>query len=143
MSAVATEVKPRIHVRMFKPQFAPKVRSGVKRCTIRPDPVRKIHIGDSIDCREWSGKPYRSKQSPLICGRVIDVAPIVIISEKHIRVQRVALNAFQREELAVMDGFDSAAAMFEFFSTEHELPFIGVLIHWDPTFSQVVEVVAQ
>ena len=54
--------KPRRFVKMFKPRFAELIRSGAKRQTIRPTPKVLPEAGDIIDCRQWSGLPYRSKQ---------------------------------------------------------------------------------
>jgi len=39
-------------VRLFKPQFAPKVASGEKRQTVRPTPKRIPYLGDRISLRE-------------------------------------------------------------------------------------------
>lgn len=50
-------MKPRRHVRMFKPRFGPGVKAGTKLCTIRPTPKRAIYAGDTLDGRDKSGWP--------------------------------------------------------------------------------------
>jgi hypothetical protein len=65
-------------VRMFKPRFARLVETGEKLQTIRPMPKRLPEIGDHLSLREWTGKPYRSKQRTLCEAIVIHVARITI-----------------------------------------------------------------
>ena len=43
-----------MRVRMFKPQFAPLVKAGTKRQTIRPVPKRLPQPGDLESWREWT-----------------------------------------------------------------------------------------
>ena len=68
-----------MRVRTFKPQFAPLVKAGTKRQTIRPMPKRERDIpkeGDLESWREWTGKPYRSKQRELCQVRLILVCVV-------------------------------------------------------------------
>lgn len=120
------------HVRLFKPEFAPKVESGAKLCTIRQAPKRAIWSGDALSLRTWTGKPYASKQRLLretICKECVG---IMILSSTQIRVNGNELNETEREMLALADGFESAAEMAAFFELEYQLPFIGVIISWYP-----------
>ena len=59
-----SRVRPRTVVLMCQAQFAPMVESGDKRRTIRPRRKRPVKMGDHVSLRQWTGKPYRSKQ----CG---------------------------------------------------------------------------
>ena len=43
-----------MRVRMFKPQFAPLVKAGTKRQTIRPVPKRLPQPGYLESWREWT-----------------------------------------------------------------------------------------
>lgn len=55
-------------IKLFQPRFAPMVKDGTKLNTIRPLPKRERdmpQVGWDISLREWSGKPYRSKQRVL------------------------------------------------------------------------------
>ena len=117
---------------MFKPQFAPAVAAGTKRCTIRPTPKRAINAGDVLDAREWTGRPYNSKQNRLREAVIERVTPItieasfcVILGGKNLTYEKIT-------RLAREDGFEGFAGIMEFFQTEHGLPFTGVLIEWAP-----------
>lgn len=129
--------KPRRFVKMFKPRFAELVRSGAKRQTIRPTPKVLPEAGDIIDCRQWSGLPYRSKQIRL--GEF----PVSEVGSVSIRKWCVQLTLINRNELmfagtvqlrdfAQADGFDSFDDMLEWFNENHGLPFGGILIKWRP-----------
>lgn len=113
-----------MRARMFKPQFAALVKSGVKRQTIRPTPKRMPRVGDVESWRQWSGKPYRSKQ--------IELAQVQIVS-----VERIKMDETEREFLislsdrplngallpieewnafAIADGFKSMLEMVNWFA---------------------------
>ena len=118
-------------VRLFKPQFADLVASGQKCQTVRPIPTRMPVAGDTISCRTWSDKPYRSKQRLLAEGTITQVSPITITED------RIFLNPRQRltvhpnkEEFAISDGFKSWPDMRAWFEKQHSLPFTGILIRW-------------
>lgn len=117
-------------VKMFKPRFAPLVESGAKCRTIRPVPARMPRPGDTISLREWTGKPYRSKQRVLRESVITSGEPIQI-SIGWIRVgDRPALIGAGRDMFARADGFADFAEMRDFFRAEHGLPFTGILILW-------------
>jgi hypothetical protein len=124
-------MKPRSFVRMFMPQFAPLVESGVKPHTVRKTPKRMPQPGDLISLRTWTGKPYRSKQRVLRESVITKVEPVTFL-----RLHRVAfgdgiLNCEDELAFAKADGFESPAAMFKWFEDTHGLPFSGIVIHWD------------
>lgn len=130
--------RPRRFVKMFKPQFAPGVKAGTKRQTVRPTPLRRPKVGDTIDCREWTGKPYRSPQRRLGLGK------ITLVADCRISDEGVMIGTFcqsyeimgqpggNREKFAVADGFRSFGEMLDWFRREHGLPFVGILIKWEP-----------
>lgn len=113
-------------VRMFKPRFAALVKAGTKRQTIRPTPKRMPKPGDILDAREWTGKPYRSKQAK-IGEFVISDVRMVRITKEHFGVPTTpeVLNLF-----AQADGFRDWDEMVEWLEREHGLPFEGILIRF-------------
>ena len=123
--------KPKRFVRMFKPRFAPLVKSGKKRQTMRPTPKQMPRSGDIIDCREWSGKPYRSKQNKLVESTITNVrmarlSPTARFFLDNIEIDKADdLRAFARA-----DGFSDWWELLEWFMETHGLPFDGILILW-------------
>ena len=118
-------------VKMFQPRFAPLVKSAIKRQTVRRIPKRKRdmpEVGDRFSGREWIGKPYVTKQRPLIEGTITDVQPITIEAD-YITVNT---NSEPCESFAIADGFESFQDMINWFAVNHRLPFEGILIKWDP-----------
>lgn len=120
------------HVRMIQPRFVPMIRSGDKLNTIRPKPKREIKPGDIIDFRQWSGKPYCSKQIKVIEVEVTDVSAIKIDSHAVLKGDRLIkwphldeLNYFAKR-----DGFKDWFDMRDWFTSTHSLPFEGVIITW-------------
>jgi hypothetical protein len=139
-------MKPRRFIRLFKPRFADMVRRGVKTQTVRPVPKRMPAAGDLIECRYWSGKPYRSKQEWCAEGRIVRVCQAIVCEHEiligegiegapmggGVVVERWASGEFpDKEEFARADGFDSWEEMREWFRVEHGLPFTGILIQWE------------
>jgi hypothetical protein len=124
--------KPRTFVKIFKPQFAPLVQSGEKQQTIRPAPKRTPKVGDLIDCREWEGKPYRSKQRKLGIWPITEIKDVTIWEAGLIFIDEMALNFNESKEVAQADGFKNPKDMIQWFSDTHGLPFVGILISWRP-----------
>ncbi len=114
-------------VMLFKPQFAPLVECGLKCQTVRPVPKRMPHPGDRISLREWTGKPYRSKQ------RVLREATITSVGRCRVRASSVTVEGVAQapEEFARADGFPSFYALADWFHHVHGLPFDGLLICWE------------
>lgn len=123
-----------MRARLFKSQFAPLVKSGAKRQTLRPTPKRMPKIGEKESWREWTGKPYRSRQNEL--ARV-----------ELTKVERIAVNTFptedliilggmkrrlatleEQEQIAVADGFKSFKEMGRWFHSQYGECFDGILI---------------
>lgn len=118
-------------VRMFKPQFAPMVESRTKLQTVRPRPKRMPKVGEVFSGRCWTGKPYRSKQRTLVESVVTQVQRIEIAAEGWIWIDDFRIkNRNDFETFARADGFDTPELMLEWFSTTHDLPFEGIVIHW-------------
>ena len=129
------KTKPRRFVKVFKPRFADLIRSGVKRQTIRPMPKILPKVGDIIDCRQWSGLPYRSKQIRLGEYEVVEVGTVFL----SVRAFVIHLNGrafssykdtYMARDFAQADGFDTFGDMIDWFVENHGLPFHGILIKW-------------
>ena len=116
-----------MRVRTFKPQFAPLVKSGAKRQTIRPMPKRLPRAGDKESWREWSGLPYRSPQREPATVQLISV-DCIWISYGFIIVKDRALSPRAAKSLARRDGFADLLPMLDWFKSTHGLPFTGILI---------------
>lgn len=126
---------------MFKPQFAPLVKSGAKRQTIRPLPKRMPRAGEYESWREWIGLPYRSKQRELAQVKLTSVDRIKIkYNRRHgrlgfvehncsVAVNGKILKPWQVRALSERDGFSALRQSFiMFFWNNYGLPFKGILI---------------
>lgn len=127
---------------MFKPQFAPLVKDGSKRQTIRPTPKRPVLIGSKESWRKWSGKPYRSSQIELAQVVVTNVRAITLAGFGMFIVSGKDATWDEAQEIARMDGFESLEAMMQWFYKEHGLPFEGILINAKDLKSHGTEVIA-
>lgn len=119
-------MKPRRFVRMFKPQFAPLVRDSIKLQTVRPIPKRMPVPGDIIDCREWTGKPYRSPQRQLKESEIVRV-DLVVIDPCGLTDHGIWESG---DDFARLDGFRDFEDLLYWFSFTHGLPFTGIVIAW-------------
>ncbi len=124
---------------MFMPQFAPLVKSGAKRTTIRPTPKRPCDMpkaGDEESWRMWIDKPYKSKQVELAQVEIVSVERIRFEQTSHEflvslldRPLRGALMPIEEwKDFAKADGFKSMFEMSVWFEAKHGLPFEGILI---------------
>lgn len=134
-TALEGAMKPRRFVRMFKPRFAALVKSGAKLQTIRPTPKRMPRPGDILDARQWSGKPYRSKQIKLGEFIIANVAKVelrtyAVMMEFKTFTAAHAANTPSADAFARADGFTHWGDMLAWFEREHGLPFDGILILW-------------
>ena len=121
------------HVRVFKPQFASLVESGVKCQTVRPTPKRLPKPGDRISLRMWTGKPYRSKQRVLREAEISAVEKITLCDTGRELLVGIGNKSLTPEELnafAAADGFKNGLELFSWFEATHGLPFEGVVIKW-------------
>jgi hypothetical protein len=118
---------------MFQDRFVPLIRAGRKCHTIRRERKRPLRLGNRLSLRRWKGKPYRSKQETIGEAVVTEVASIAIdwpSAHPEIEVDGVRLSERERERLARLDGFESAAVMGRWHRAVNGLPFVGVLIRW-------------
>lgn len=115
---------------LFQPRFVPLVQDGRKTQTIRRERKRPIKVGDELSLREWTGKPYRSKQMEIGKGVVTNVDRISFIPP-WVWVNDVPLGPKKEEALALADGFRDYSDMILWFLKNHEgKRFDGVVIQW-------------
>lgn len=121
---------------MFQPRFAPMVKNGTKRHTIRGERKRPVRAGDFLSLREWTDKPYRSPQRILGEAFCTGVRPIRISYSDTFRpvvLDGKLLEPREAGDLAMADGFENGPDMMAWFASTHALPFHGVLISWSIT----------
>lgn len=123
-------------VRLFEPQFADLVEAGLKRQTVRPTPKRMPEAGDHIDCRTWTGAPYRSKQRRLFEGPITRVAAVQIVQDLPYRTELIIiggtpLSRFQAGAFALEDGFASTVQFYAYFRQHYGPRFTGIVIKWE------------
>ena len=114
---------------MFAAEFAPAIRAKTKRQTIRRDRKAAIYVGDCLELRQWSEAAYRSKQVAIDAVMCAKAAPIEL-TEEGAKVAGNSQNLLGLELLAREDGFQSWAAMKDWFRNNYGLPFQGILIGW-------------
>lgn len=136
----------------FQKQFAPLVESGEKRQTIRAyrKDGRDPKVGDKLYL--FTGlRTKASRRLALNChvrnvivrslqglpmGHVVTclaTSSITLSRAGTIRGKEIVSVSgcpSTMEDLARDDGFESVAAMFDFFEKTHGLPFEGLLIRW-------------
>jgi hypothetical protein len=109
---------------IFQPHFANLVRRGDKNQTMRKK--ARCKPGDTLSLRQWSGRPYRSKQvliKEVVCKSVAPVcvdAVGVTVDGRHV----------DEEEFARKDGFEDFSDLLRWTAATHRLPFHGELISW-------------
>ena len=114
---------------MFQPQFEPLILSGRKPHTIRPKRKISLKVGQPLSLRVWTGLPYRSPQREFHSANVQKVCAIRIDSVD-IVIDGTILPPLLQDEMAWHDGFADAAALRDWFTRNHGLPFEGELIYW-------------
>lgn len=112
---------------MFQNRFAPLVASGQKTQTIRKS--ARCNPGDVLSLREWTGKPYRSKQRVLREAKATEIHSVVI-SGQAMFLDMYGLCIERKDILARADGFTNWDEMRDWFEATHGLPFEGELITW-------------
>lgn len=116
-------------VRMFNPQFARLVESGLKRQTVRSTPKRMPKCGDVISLREWCGKPYRSKQR-VLKEILVDRVQSIRITTGRIELDGQPLSGHEADSFAKADGFIGKNDLIGWFNCMYGLPFLGIVIYW-------------
>ena len=119
---------------MFEPRFADLVKSGKKKCTIRKKGKREVRVGDLMDARIWSGRPYWSKTVKLIESPITKVEEIVILKpgmlNPMVMIDDELIIPGLVVGIAYRDGFDRIESFIRYFRDKYELPFVGNIIHW-------------
>jgi len=116
----------------FQARFAPLVRAGLKKTTIRG---RAAKVGTTAylftgqrtrNCIRL-GQGTITSCHPIEIGRSAHGEPYASIEGvKHSYLLHVGL-----DQLAKADGFETAAEMTDWFDAQYGLPYKGFLIGWD------------
>ncbi len=137
-----SKVFPKGHINEGEPtNFKEKILSGEKIHTIRPK-TNKWKIGDKISMRQWSGKPYHSKQE-IFCEEfeVVELIRFRVLNNSTIGYEingnNIWLDVFNQNEflqlLSSNDGLtlDQFKSWFKFSNNMKD--FFGYIIAWKPT----------
>jgi hypothetical protein len=111
----------------FKKQFAPLVKAGVKRQTIRAFRSRPFRKSDYLYL--YTG--MRTKTCEKLGETVAQVVSEITITEENVKINGEILSQDTLTMLALADGFDSVDEFYDFFRLSHGLPFHGQLIQWN------------
>jgi len=113
----------------FKKEFAPDVESGKKHQTIRAlrKDGRNPKPGDTLYLYTGQRTTGCRKLGEAIC---ISVEQIGINESFDIDMGDRALSIKEETELTRADGFEDSFSFYNFFKTNHGLPFFGLLIKW-------------
>lgn len=131
MNQSSSKTMSRRIVTMFQTRFGVRVELGLKKQTIRLKRKVPVRVGDTIDCREWMGRPRRSKQRKLWIATVTSVRSITINTVGgYVTMRSGEKVKIRRENFARADGFLDWYDMREWFLERYGLPFSGVLISW-------------
>lgn len=122
----------------FQKRFAPRVRRGDKRQTIRRSRKRPWRLGDRVYLYTGMRTPACKR---LGCGVVTLLLDVRIERNKfswRFANQKAAglnfrLSVTGRRDIARADGFRDYAELAEWFHRRYGLPFTGILIRWART----------
>lgn len=117
-------------VKLFDKEFALLLASGTKTQTVRQEGKRTPVIGDTIDCRTWSGKPHHSNHMDICTGTIYSVVRVVIESNAISVDNETYLSQVFMEDFARRDGFKDWNNLLHWFQDQYGLPFTGILIRW-------------
>lgn len=116
----------------FQARFADAVATGRKRQTIRSQGMRRhARPGDKLQLYVGMRTNH--------CRKLVDPDPVCV----SVQTVDIPENDFPLVDgkpisndaaymLAVNDGFSNVAEMLSWFKEHHGLPFLGVLIKWEP-----------
>jgi hypothetical protein len=125
-----SKVFPAYHPRAGEPTgFREKFLSGEKIHTIRANEKSHFKDGDVISVREWSGKPYRSKQVVIRDGVKIGVEPVALDHDDNI-ADFMEPVAAPFKTIAKNDGLREVDFVDWFFPPSSKHDFTGDIIHF-------------
>lgn len=121
----------------FQKQFAPKVEAGEKRQTVRAFRAdgRLPRIGDTAKC--YTGL-RTSGARLLMAAPVVKMSKVLLdFEERVMALDGGRLDAAESEQFAKADGFESFAAMLQWFRSNHKAAafegmFEGFVTEWQP-----------
>ena len=123
----------------FKRRFAPRIRAGQKRHTIRAIRTRGFRYGDDLYLWIEQRKPSREWIGFSKCAEVQEVR-IDLGAEfgrLDFTIDGARLTLSEEDALARADGFDDMRALYDFWIETHGIqafPWDGQIIHWEFPF---------
>jgi hypothetical protein len=125
-----SKVFPQSHPRAGDPTgFLEAAMSGLKIHTIRENQKGYYRDGDVVEVRQWSGKPYRSKQERTGLVFKIGVEPIRLGQVRGI-ADDASGGCWSFRKIARNDGLSTEAFVDWFFPNGQKEPWIGSVIHF-------------
>jgi hypothetical protein len=112
----------------FQKQFAEAVELGIKKQTIRMRRMNRPRIGQMAFL--YTG--MRTKKCRLLKASMIKKVSSVLMYalSEYVVVGNEQIEGDKLEQFAKADGFESWAAMYNWFHHTHGMPFFGDLISW-------------
>jgi len=110
----------------YKKQFAPKVKSGRKRQTIRATRKIPIRLGDTL----YHKVGMRTKQCEHLLTSECRAAIPIRITHHCVTLAGAFLLTSEKVALARNDGFETLEDFYDFFSDSKQPTFTGQLIIW-------------
>ena len=111
----------------YRKGFALLVETGQKRQTIRLWRKRPFQVGDRL--YHYTGMRTKACRK-LLESTCIEATPIMIDGVCVCIDSGIPLTAYERDELARADGFNSYAEMEAWFEAVYTMPVKGQLIRW-------------
>ena len=122
---------PVYHQRASEPTgFRQAFLEGRKIHTIRANKKGYLKDGDVVSIRQWSGKPYASKQEVIKDGVKIGVEPVTMSVFCGIRNANINGATVAMEDLAFSDGLPMSDFVDWFFYDDINDIFTGSIIHF-------------
>lgn len=122
----------------FQKQFAPAVKAGTKKQTIRSIRKRPFKKGDKLYLFTGMRTKNCVRLKDAICKSVFTIKIYDTSTTKYlafsiysdISIRLFGKNSLEANSFARRDGFKDADEMIEWFQKTHGLPFHGQLIKW-------------
>ena len=114
----------------FQRRFAPKIKTGEKRQTIRAPRKHPVKVGDTLHLFTGMRRAGCERIGKSICIGTQQIILSALGEDRRVNICDPMMRAVDGEQLARLDGFQSEKEMFNWFEETHGLPFMGTLITW-------------
>ena len=114
----------------FQRRFAPLIKSGEKRQTIRAPRKHPVKAGQTLHLFTGMRQKGCEQLGKSICTSAREIILSSFGDDRRVGLLDPYLHCVDGEEIAKADGFQSEKEMFDWFEKVHGLPFKGSLIKW-------------